>query len=459
MPTAADLQSGIVIAAFFVGLLIAAELWRKFGNPPAEWTRKLVHFGGGLTCLAIPFFIRSHWVVLGLATCMAIIFVVSKRKGWLQSVHGVDRKSAGTEFYPVVVYLLFVLCFGTVWKFVICVLVLAVSDSAAALVGKRFGKLRFQVEEEFKSVEGSFAFFVVTFAVVFVPLLIWNPLAGSATSIWHYVLAASLIGLLVMCVELISLRGMDNLWVPLGTLLVLTKTMQTDVYDLSIQNVSFLAILLTVVVASQVSRAFNTGGAIVLCLASYSCWAMGSFDWALPIFMGFGLYLVISFVAKTPWQLKVRPVLYNSLPAFLLLATGNVMLNIDRPDGYQFMFIPFLAAVSISLTQACSNLMCWSHRKNPAKRILVTSALALLVTLVAIIPGVARDSLSAWPGLFVVTFVCLAFSLVSCKLLPPLPPGDAPKRWLYLRAGLALAGGGFVVVLQWSSICPIGTPL
>ena len=168
-PTSADLMSGAVIAVCFVGLIVVAELWRAFRNPPAEWTRKLVHLGGGIICLSIPFFIHSHWVVLVLAAAMALIFIVSKRFGLLQGIHGVDRPSAGTEFYPVVIYLLFVLCRGVEWKFVICVLVLAVSDSAAALVGKRFGRLRFEVEKECKSVEGSAAFFAVTFAAVFVP--------------------------------------------------------------------------------------------------------------------------------------------------------------------------------------------------------------------------------------------------------------------------------------------------
>lgn len=458
VPTFADVKSGAVIAVCFLGLIAVAEVWRAFRNPPAEWTRKLVHIGGGLICLTLPFFIQSHWVALVLAAGMAAIFIVSKHKGLLNSVHGVDRKTLGTEFYPVVIYLLFVLCLGVEWKFVICVLVLAVSDSAAALVGKRFGRLRFAVEEECKSVEGSAAFFAVTFAVVFVPLLIWNPLDQDPTAKWHYALASCLIGMLVMCVELVSLRGMDNLWVPLGTLLVLTKTMQTDVYDLSIQNVSFLAILTIVIVFSYVSRAFNVGGAIVVCLGSYSCWAMGSFDWALPVFVGFGFYLVASRIAKSPWKLRVRPVLISLLPPLLILAAANIFLNVDRVDGYRFLFVPFLTSVSMALTQGCSNLTGWIYRRKLPRRFAVTVGMAISISLILNLPAVFRGTIVAWPTLLLIAVVVLGVSMLSCYLVPPLPPGEAPRKWLYMRAAITTLAFVFMVLLELLGVCMTGVP-
>ena len=459
VPTAADLKSGAIIAVCFTGLIVAAELWKAFRNPPREWTRKLVHFGGGIVCLSLPFVIHSHWVVLVLAAGMAAIFMVSKRMQLLKSIHGVDRPTAGTEFYPVVIYLLFVLCRSVEWKFLICVLVLAVSDSAASLVGKRFGRLRFAIEDECKSVEGSAAFFAVTFAVVFVPLLIWEPLGNVPTATWHYVLAASLIGLLVMCVELISLRGMDNLWVPLGTLLVLTKTMQTDVYDLSFQNVSFLAILITVIGSSFASRTFNVGGAITLCLSSYGCWAMGSFDWALPVFVGFGFYLVFSCLAKSTWKLRVRPVLYSLLPPFLILAMANVLLNVDRLDGYRFLFVPFLAAVSVALAQACTNLIVWKFRSKRTQRFVASGLIAILISLVLNGPAVFRGTIVAWPTLGLITIAVLAISQLSGCVMTSLPPGEAPKRWLWMRMGLTTLAFAIVVLLELMVVCPIGIPL
>ena len=178
---------------------------------------------------------------------MGMIFLLSRRMGWLESIHAVQRRSRGTEYYPIVVYLLFLLSQGTPWKFVVCILALAMSDSAAALVGIRYGFIKFQIEKEQKSLLGSIAFYSVTLVVVLIPLFIWDPLQGTPSARLHYVLAANLISLLVTCFELVSLQGRDNLFIPLGTFLALTKTFQTDVADLIVQNISFAVMLLSLI--------------------------------------------------------------------------------------------------------------------------------------------------------------------------------------------------------------------
>ena len=96
MPEAADIRAGVLMSVGFVGLIALAEMWRRFGNPPAEWTRKLVHIGGGLGCLSLPFVIDSHWVVGAMALGLSGLFVAGRATGRLESVHGVGRASRGT---------------------------------------------------------------------------------------------------------------------------------------------------------------------------------------------------------------------------------------------------------------------------------------------------------------------------------------------------------------------------
>ena len=322
-----DLFRGAAIAVAFLLLLGIAELLRYRFLWSVEWTRKLVHFGGGIVCLLFPFLILSHWVVLALAISMAAIFLITRRMGLLNSVHGIERKSRGSEYYPVVIYLLFLLAARTPWMYVICVLVLSISDSAAAIIGSKYGRLRFRVEDETKSVEGSLAFFVATVIVVFVPLLIFKPQFEQLQIPYgHYALAACLIALLVTCFEAVSGHGRDNLFIPLGTYLVLAKTFQTDFADLLTQNASFVLILTILLGLSRTSHSFQAGGAILFCLACYACWAMGSFDWALPVFIGYGLYVVSALTVELPWRLAIRPVLFNVLPSIL------------DPGGRQFCF-------------------------------------------------------------------------------------------------------------------------
>ena len=447
--TATGIRNAFLIAAGFAIVIALAEIWHRSKlKPRVEWTRKLVHLGGGAICLLIPLLISSFWIVLILAAGMCLLFIVTKRMKWLQSIHGIDRSSHGTEFYPVVILLLFVVSGDRYWQYVICVLVLAVSDSAAALIGTRYGKFRFTVEEEKKSVEGSLAFFFVTVLVVLVPLLTWNPLSGSGDAVNHYLLTATLLGLLVTCMEVVSLRGTDNLWVPLGTWLVLTKTFQTDVLDLAIQNVSFAAMLVCLIAVARTSDLLNVGGALVCCLAAYGLWAMGSLDWAMVFFIAFGFYLLVAWLANTPWQIRVEAAVYSLVPPVLCLAIANLMLNSDHPDGYRMMFGPFLAASCVSLGQATSNVAVWKHRKNRPRRLVVSMVTTLIVSLVVVTISMIRQGISISPGPILLCLVATLLVATSTTILPTLPPRDAPKRWLRIRSGFSTLAAIIWIVVQ-----------
>jgi len=121
---------------------------------------------------------------------------------------------------------------GAPWKYVICVLVLTTADALAALVGSRWGRLRYEVDHNSKSVEGSAVFLVATFLAVLIPLLLWptpiDPLKQS-TPLVTCLLTALLIAVPTTGLEAISQHGRDNLWVPLGALLILNNTLHLPV--------------------------------------------------------------------------------------------------------------------------------------------------------------------------------------------------------------------------------------
>jgi phytol kinase len=188
-----DLIGAAVLSAVFVGFLAAAELWRRFGHPQPEWTRKLVHVGGGLSCLLFPFLVESRWIVLGLALVLTALFAGAARLGLLKSLHGVERRSRGAEYYPLAVFLVLVLAGERTWLYVAAVLVLAVADGFAALVGSRYGVVRYGVEDGGrKSLEGSLVFFLLAFLAIHLPTLLMSDLPRPIT-----VLAAVLVALLV----------------------------------------------------------------------------------------------------------------------------------------------------------------------------------------------------------------------------------------------------------------------
>ena len=451
-----DFYAGITIAIAFLMLLALAEFLRSWAQWSVEWTRKLVHFGGGLVCLGFPYFIQSQWVVLALAISLGAIFLVSRQLRLLSSVHCIQRQSHGVEYYPLVIYLLFLLAADQPWIYMICVLVLSVSDAVAALVGTRFGRIRYRVEEETKSVEGSLAFFAATFVVVLVPLILLRPQFDSLhVPYWHYVLAANLIGLLVTCFEAVSGRGRDNLFIPLGTYLVLSKTFQTDVWDLAMQNFSFALILIVLIGLSRYSRSFQTGGAIVICLASYGCWAMGSFDWALPVFLGYGLYVVAALTTDLPWRLSIRPVVFNVLPPFLILAAGNLALNQGHPEWMQFCFGPFLASCVVALAEAVVNAVNWRHPGPESRRWIHGLLAGIGCSLLLVIPSAIRLVMQDWLTIAGLVGVSATISAVSSRVLPAISPAVASWRWYGARMGIATLAAIVIALLQWQRLSQV----
>ena len=89
---------------------------------------------------------------------------------------------------------------------VIAILIMSLSDSAAALIGIKFGKTQFFN----KSLEGSLAFFITTYIILFIFL--------SATP-----LNILFISVATTTIELFSQPKLnDNLAIPIGTALILT---------------------------------------------------------------------------------------------------------------------------------------------------------------------------------------------------------------------------------------------
>jgi phytol kinase len=95
-------------------------------------------------------------------------------------------------------------------------LILTFADSAAALVGQRYGRHRFRVGGGTKTVEGSTAFFCMAFFSAQVGLQVFADREPIAT-----LLIALLIALLLSLVEAAAGRGTDNFFIPITGCLLL----------------------------------------------------------------------------------------------------------------------------------------------------------------------------------------------------------------------------------------------
>lgn len=263
--------------------LLGGGLWlvRRRWNLHPELLRKGMHIGTGLICLCLPLWFATPWPVLVLAA-VALIALLGLRllpaegTGLASVLHGVGRRSAGELYFPLSVVALFMVTQDTVVFYLIPLLVLALADAVAALVGLRYGLSQYRAEEGYKSAEGSLAFFLVAFMASHVPLLLFTDMGRLDT-----LLLALIIGLLVMMLEAMAWRGLDNLFIPLGTWALLQT--YSDASTAALVEVLVVTVLLIAVVLIWRKRTTLTDSSLFAAiLVGYAAWAVGGPLWLLP---------------------------------------------------------------------------------------------------------------------------------------------------------------------------------
>ncbi len=430
-----EIWAALAIAAGFGALLGLAEFARRRGATP-ETSRKIVHIGGGLVSLAIPSLFTSPVVVLLLGALCSAALWVGQRTRKLRAVHGVSRTTAGSEYYPLAVALLFVVSEGRSWLFVPSLLVLAIADAFAALIGARFGKHRYIVEEESKSVEGSLAFLALALPAILLPLRLLTDLPWAVAA-----LSALLVAALVTGFEAVSLRGADNLFVPIGVCVILAKITAQPPAEIVYQTASLTAILLAGGWLARRTRSFEVGGALTVLLFGYGVWALAPERWAAAALIGFAGYAVARrwIPARPEWErpLRVRIVFRAvSVPLVALVAA-----NMNRRIPY------FTGAYAAALAAATAQSL-WNHAVQtvPAgrsRRVAFTLFCAATAALTAVIPLGAQGA--EW-GRAVALLIAPA-SAATANAVCAKYRGRPPEVWgafqLGVTLGLALAYGTF----------------
>ena len=205
-----------VVSLLFLALLVIKIIEKKT-NINGELKRKLFHVSMGLVMLTFPYIFNSALSVgiLGIIA-LAVLRVLkhSKLKNSLGTIlYSVNRESLGEIFFVVSVFTIFYLSKGDVVLYSVPILILTFADSTAALIGKSYGKNNIaELNEDAKSIEGSFMFFMVAFMATLVPLLLWTTVGREETLI-----ISTIVGFNVALIEMISHTGNDNLLIPLTT--------------------------------------------------------------------------------------------------------------------------------------------------------------------------------------------------------------------------------------------------
>lgn len=216
---------------------------------PAELQRKLIHICTGLYALALPWLFDQDWpIYLLLGLSIVVLTGLRLAKSGLGGVlHDVRRTSYGDYLLVIAIGLVLLLSGRDMLLYALPLAVLTLSDAAAALAGSTYGRRFYTVEGGQKSFEGSAVFFLVTLVIAMSMLILTQPQAGSET-----IVLAFLIAVFGTQFEADSWRGFDNLFLPLGLLIILQNHRDSSVDTLFVLAAIYLGALLVMPVLSRV---------------------------------------------------------------------------------------------------------------------------------------------------------------------------------------------------------------
>ena len=208
----------LYLAGAFLLLFTTAELLYHKLHVNAELTRKYVHIGTGLLTMLFPTLIGNTWLVLTLCACFLVILLTSMAFNLLPSINAVARKTSGSILYPIVVsgcYLVYEK-YGQFMLYYVPILILALCDPVANMVGRKWPVGEFKTFGKSKTLGGSVSFFVA--AIITSLCLI---LGLEVYSVREVIIISVSVALATAIAEAFTHRGFDNLTIPVSALAVL----------------------------------------------------------------------------------------------------------------------------------------------------------------------------------------------------------------------------------------------
>jgi phytol kinase len=278
------------VLAALLGIMLTLRLYQRRYHPHPEITRKILHVGMGLIVQTFPWLFPTPWPVIALASAAIALLLAIRLLPVLRSlgaVTAVSRVSLGDVYFPLSVATLFTLTHNEPLLYCVPLLILALADAVAALIGLVYGRLHYEAAEGNKTVEGSLAFFIVAFLSAHIPLLLLTNTGRAET-----LLIALILGLIVMLAEAIAWRGLDNVFIPLLSFFLLRIYLTLSARDLCIRLL-VTAILFLLVFLFRRRTTLTHSALLGAVLFGYATWTLADWLWLLPPLTLFLLHLLV----------------------------------------------------------------------------------------------------------------------------------------------------------------------
>ena len=206
-----DIVALIIVYAYVAIIFFVAE---KVLKTKPEVSRKFLHIMVGNMIFAMPFF-SDPWVMvwfLTLPITVVLFFLTEYSPIKIDNTVTESGHALGLFFYAGIWTVLIAVFSNYLWIVALAIVPMVYGDGFAALIGQKFGRIKYKVFGGTKSLEGSLTMFVVTTVM---SVFVWMVFTTIGYPMPNFNLLAILgISAVATICEALSYGGIDNLTVP-----------------------------------------------------------------------------------------------------------------------------------------------------------------------------------------------------------------------------------------------------
>jgi phytol kinase len=351
-----------IVLVCALAMLFLLRIYRKWRGADGEWIRKLAHIGTGLLSISLPWVFSSS-IPIFIICGASIVLLLAIR--YLPLIHNrlsgvlddVARDSWGEIYFPLSVGLLYYFANGSKLLYVVPLVVLSLADTVAALTGAEYGKHGYAATGATKSMEGSIAFFSVAFFSVNVALVVFSD-AGRIETL----LISLNIALIVMLLEAIAWRGLDNIFIPLGVFILLRLYLAMSLGQLWDRFRVGMALIIFVTLYAR-KTTLQGSALLASALVLYISWALGGWQWLLP-----PAILLLAYTLFFPGKITEADRTHNVYAVLSIASVGLVWLFLSRIWRHPEFLFPYTLAFAIHLAIIAWNLL---YPRHPSARLVM----------------------------------------------------------------------------------------
>ncbi len=185
-----------------------------------EESRKVLHIMTGNIVFFLPVFqTREIMAFLAAGPFVVFTFLMSSYSPFnflgdrvSEAGHGL-----GLVYYSISWVVLAYFLFGHKEIITIGILATAYGDGLASVIGLRWGKIKYNITGDEKSVAGSVTMLIATLIAVTCGLIFYSSVAGALRLSYDLVIPLIIVAIVATLVEALTPKGLDNLSVPLAS--------------------------------------------------------------------------------------------------------------------------------------------------------------------------------------------------------------------------------------------------